>query len=288
MQERDHYLWSAGLFSLASHLIAFLQFWIDFPSMGLPSRWFLQFALLMSASLTCAVLQFLLFRNGVTRSVLAAVRLLVLFVAIYPLGNYANIRTTLVASFVFETMIYYPMPASVAASLAVVAGSLFLRNTAPAWDRAVVTVSLDNLLFVGFYPLVVMVLGAFLKDAQRLAAERKKLIEQLRQASTSLVETNIALQEHVVRGEEQAKLLERERISRELHDTIGYALMNIIVTMKASLELSRSDTERMRDFMTKGIEQAQKGLSETRSALRTLRATAPQPLSLVASVDRGR
>ena len=286
MQKRDYYLWSAVLFSVASHVVAFLQFSINFANLELPDRWFLQFTVLIGGSLACALLQFLLRRIEVAQAVLLLLRLLLLFIATYPLGNSMNVRTTLIASFVFEAMIYYAMPASIVGCLALIAASLLVRTVGPAWNRQVVTVSLDSILFMGFYPFIIMVLGAFLKNAQRLAADRKKLIEQLRQASTSLVETNILLQEHVVRGDEQAKLLERERISRELHDTIGYALMNIIVTMKASLELSRSDTERMRDFMTKGIEQAQKGLAETRGALRTLRATAAQPLSLIASVDR--
>jgi signal transduction histidine kinase len=284
--KRDTYLWSAILFSAASHIVAFLQFSISFASLQLPERWFLQFAILVGASFACALLQFLLRRSEVVQAVLLFVRLLVLFIATYPLGNSTTVRTTLVASFVFETMIYYAMPASMIGSLALIAASLFLRTTGPAWDRQVATVSLDSLLFTGFYPLIIMVLGAFLKNARQLAADRKTLIEQLRQASTSLVKTNIQLQEHVVRGEEQAKLLERARISRELHDTIGYTLMNIIATMKASLELSRSDTDRMREFMTKGIEQAQKGLMETREALRTLRAAVPQPLSLIETVDR--
>ncbi|MGA2974954.1 MAG: sensor histidine kinase [Spirochaetia bacterium] len=286
MLKRDYYLWSALLFSLASHCIAFLQFTINFHNLNVPQRWFIQFTVLAAGSLACAVLQFLLFRREGARVGFLVLRLFLLFIATYPLGNYVNVRTTLLTSLVFEIMIYYPVPASYILSSVLIAASLLLRKTGPSWEEQVGSITLDNLLFMGFYPLVIMVLGAFLKNAQRLAAERKKLVELLRQASTNLVETNIRLQEHVVRSEEQAKLLERERISRELHDTIGYTLMNIIATMKASMELAKSDTEKMRDFMTQGIEQAQKGLAETRTALRTLRSTTPQPLSLIAVVNR--
>jgi len=286
MQKRDSYLWFALLFSVASHVVAFVQFSIRFPMLGFPARWQTQFGLLVAGSLACAVLQFILYRRDIAQAMLVLVRLLFLFVATYPLGNAVNVRTTLVASFVFEAMIYYPLPWALIASVGLIVASVLLRSGGSVWNVQSSSASLDTVLFLGFYPLTVMLLGFFLRNAQRLAADRKRLIEQLRQASTSLVETNILLQENVVRGEEQAKLLERGRISRELHDTVGYALMNIIVTMKASLELSHSDGERMREFMTKGIEQAQKGLADTRSALRALRAVAAQPLSLVSSVDR--
>ncbi len=286
MQKRDFYLWSALLFSLTSHVVAFLQFSINFPNLGLPARWFLQFTILAAGSLLCAVAQFLLHPRGAPQALILLLRLLLLFIATYPLGNYINVRTTLLTSLVFECMIYFTLPLGLAVSIAVIAASLLLRSSGPSWEQPAGSISLDNLLFMGFYPLVVMVLGATLKVAQRLAGERKRLVEQLRRASRNLVETNIALQEHVMRGEERATLLERERISRELHDTIGYTLMNIIATMKASLELSKSDTDRMREFMTKGIEQAQMGLAETRSALRALRSTTPQRLSVIAAVDR--
>ncbi len=256
---RDYYLWSALVFSLASHAIAFLQFSIRFSDLGLPARWHEQFALLVSASAACAVLQFVLHRREIPRGVFFVLRPLVLFVATYPLGNSVIVRTTLLSALVFESMIYYSIPAGLSISAVLVAASLLFRGGSQSWDQPAASVSMDNLLFMGFYPLVVMALGAFLKNAQRLAAERKRLVEQLRQAGRSLVETNIQLQEHVIRSEEQGKLLERERISRELHDTIGYTLMNIIATMKASMELARSDSGRMREFMTKGIEQAQKG-----------------------------
>jgi len=286
MQKRDSYLWFALLFSAVSHVVAFLQFTASFSALGVPARWHLQFGLLVGGSLACAVFQFALHRRDMAQTILVLLRFLFLFIATYPLGNALNVRATLAATFVLEAMIYYPVRWALVPSLALVAASVFLRNGVSVWNARSTAASLDTLLFLGFYPLAVMFLGLLLKNAQRLAAERKRLIEQLRQASTSLVETNIRLQEHVVRGEEQAKMLERGRISRELHDTVGYALMNIIVTMKASLELSHSDGERMREFMAKGIKQAQKGLADTRGALRELRAVAAQPLSLVASVGR--
>lgn len=286
MPRRDYYLWSALLFSLVSHGIAFLQFAINFGNLSLPDRWYLQFTILISLSLVFAVCQFVLYGREAALGAFGLARLGILLLATYPLGNYVNVRTTLLASLVFETMIYGSAPVSYILSAAMIAACLFIRRTGPLWDQRIGGITLDNLLFMGFYPLIVMVLGGLLKNAQRLASERKRLVEQLRKASTSLVETNIQLQEHVVRSEEQAKLLERERISRELHDTIGYTLMNIIATMKASMELSRTDTGRMLDFMGQGIQQAQKGLAETRAALRAMRGASARPLSLVTTLNR--
>jgi signal transduction histidine kinase len=286
MQKRESSLLLAAIFSLVIYAFAFVQFSINFANFGLPDRWFLQFGILLVSSLICTALQFLLQKNEIVVSLLFLLRLVILLVATHPLGNYINIRAALLTSLVFETMMYYSIPVSFFISAAMIAVCLFSHRTGPSWDQQISDFTVDNLLFMGFSPLIVMVLGAFLQNARRLAFERKKLALQLRKASTNLVETNIALQEHIVRSEERAKLLERERISRELHDSIGYTLMNIIATMKASMELAKSDRGRMRDFMIQGIEQAHKGMAETRTALRALRSISPDPPGVITAVNR--
>jgi len=286
MESRDRYLLLALVFSIVSHCIAFLQFMLQFPTLGLPDRWFAQFSILLCLSLTTAICQFLFQHHEVARVSLVITRIILLLVITYPLGASINVRTTLLASLLFENMIYLSFPAGLVISLLLVAASLTTPLVTYAWQQKQELATADNLLFLAYYSGTIMILGALLKNAQRLANERKKLVEQLRLAGTQLVETNIRLQEHVVKSEDQAKLLERERISRELHDTIGYTLMNIIATMKASMELAKSDTTKMRDFMTQGIEQAQKGLAETRAALRAMRSATTTPRSLVTSVNR--
>jgi signal transduction histidine kinase len=282
----DRYLFLALAFSIVSHVIAFLQFVLHFQALAVPDRWFVQFTLLMALSLMTALLQFLLQESQMARSSLVIARAVLLLVITYPLGDYVNVRTTLLASLLFENMIYLSFPAGLIVSFILIAASLLSPRVNHAWERLTDRVSADNLLFLSFYPCTILVLGTLLKNAQRLAQDRKRLVEQLRLASSQLVDTNILLQEHAVKSENQATLLERERISRELHDTIGYTLMNIIATMKASMELAKSDPRRMRDFMTQGIEQAQKGLAETRAALRAMRSTTTPAPSLVTAVNR--
>jgi signal transduction histidine kinase len=286
MITRDRYLLLALAFSIASHAVAFLQFLLRAPTPDIPERWAVQFAILLSLSLVVGVCQYLFQATPLARSSLVAVRAVLLLAATYPLGGAIDVRTTLLTSLLFECMIYLSFPAGLVVSALLMAASLASPLVNRSWEREMSRASPDRLLFMVFYPCTVMALGILLKNAQRLAQDRKRLVEQLRQASSRLVDTNILLQEHAVRSENQATLVERERISRELHDTIGYTLMNIIATMKAAMELSRSDPERMRDFMTQGIDQAQKGLGETRAALRAMRSTAAPPRSLVTSVSR--
>ena len=271
--KRDSLIWLALLFSFVSHVISFLQFCISFEGLQVPERWFGQFTFLVACSMLAASLQFLLYKQWSALYICLASRFFILFFATYPMGNFIAVKTTLLTSLVFETMIYSTFPFSLIISTAFIAMSIIIRKSGSAWDRQVMWISFDNLLFVGFYPLIAMVLGGALKDAYMKASERRKLIEQIRSSSMNLVDTNIKLQEYIIKSEENTKLQERERISRELHDTIGYTLMNIIVLLKACMELAKTDTTTVFNLMAQGIDQAQKGLAETRVALRAIRST---------------
>ena len=253
---------------------------------NVPSRWSGQFAILIGISLLFAFLQFSLNRNRIAVYISIFIRAFLLIIATFPQGSSMNVRTTLLASLVFETIIDTPVFVGSLLSTALIILAVMIRWTGPSWDKASGVTPYDALLFTAFYPLMIIALAAFLKNTQALSRERKELFEQLQQASTNLVETNLLLQKHIVESEEQAKVAERARISRELHDTIGYTLMNIIATLKASQELSKTDLAEMREFMSRSIEQAQKGLVDTRAALRAMRVATSQPQPLVALVNR--
>jgi signal transduction histidine kinase len=283
---RNYYRVSVLVFCVASHAVALAQFTLAFDSLGLPQRWYGQFVFLLVCAVVAGAAQYVLAQRGVAPYFLQAVRLLLLILATYPLGSHLPIRATLLSALVFEIMMQIDPPVSVIAALVVVALTVALQRPHWAWEDQTTSPPLDSLLFLAFYPLVVMILGALLKQNQRMAEDRKRLVDRLKHASTSLVQTNLSLQEHILTAEEHARLRERQRISRELHDTTGYTLMNIVAMIKASVELSGSDIPRMREFLAKTAEHAQRGLQETRTALRAMRTEEREAPSLVTSVSR--
>lgn len=285
MKKREHVLWVAVGFSLLSHLIVFLQTLFSFPALGIPEEWRGQLFALLGISFSIGVVQFVFYRRRTTLLTMILLRVIALTVATYSLRDSPFARTALLSSLVFEIIIYLELPYAVGASalaiaLALAAGS---RALTAAGFRLMAP---DGLLVTLFFPLMIIALGALLKRFQRLASERERLVDQLGRAGAQLVEANISLQDHILRGEEQARSLERERISRELHDTVGYTLMNIIALLKASVELASKDLDKMIEFLQQGIAQAQKGLSETRTALRALRTADRERPSIVRALSR--
>ncbi len=285
MKKSDFHLVVALAYSIISHGIAFLQFTLRFRSFELPERWYGNAAFLLALSLACSAVLFFR-RRQLERAFLLFVRFALLLLIGYPLGDYVGVELTLLAALVLEITAYYATLPGLLLSAVVIGVVLSNQVAVDVWERHAPEVSLENLLFMGAYPLVITALGLLLKHHRKVAEDRRLLIEQLKTASTRLVDTNIQLQEYVILRQEQTILLERKRISREIHDIIGHTLMSIIMMMKAALNLAGRDGAQVREFLEHTREQAEKGLAETRRAVRILRSATVPGVTLVEAVSR--
>jgi signal transduction histidine kinase len=87
----------------------------------------------------------------------------------------------------------------------------------------------------------------------------------------SLMKANMDFQMYANNIESESTAKERNRITRELHDTIGYSLTNVIVMMKAGKVLARKDPGELDSLFQKVGDQAEEALNRTRQILHLLR-----------------
>lgn len=73
-----------------------------------------------------------------------------------------------------------------------------------------------------------------------------------------------------VRSESAAE--ERNRITGELHDTVGYALTNIMIMMDVAKTTLRQDPDSLESIIDKARDQSERTLNETRQILHRLRS----------------
>lgn len=127
--------------------------------------------------------------------------------------------------------------------------------TISRWDIARVTPGL--LIGFGFQWLVAMAIYLFISSVIRTSEERGALVAKLEAAQREL---RAAREKDV----ELAALRERERLARDLHDSLGHALTTIAVQLEAIQRLYRVDPER-------GAEHVEELKALTRSSLADLR-----------------
>ena len=110
----------------------------------------------------------------------------------------------------------------------------------------------------------------------------QRTIRDLNRAFDNLTTSNLGLQSYAARAEDESAQNERNRITRELHDSVGYAMTNIAMTMNASMVLLKSqDNGTLENLIENTRQTANKCLQETRSTLYKLRSIDdPRPVGL--------
>jgi signal transduction histidine kinase len=142
---------------------------------------------------------------------------------------------------------------------------------------------LEEALYAGFvYAGINIFFGAFAATMRRVDAARRKsdsLLQELREAHEQL-------QEYALRVEELTVVEERNRLSREMHDTIGHRLTVASVQLEGAQRLCALDPERAAGIIGTVRGQVREALSELRSTVATLRAPVEADLHLRSSLTR--
>lgn len=106
-----------------------------------------------------------------------------------------------------------------------------------------------------------------------LAVSSEKARGEVQRLAGELTEANRKLREYAVQAEELAATRERNRLAREIHDTLGHYLTVVNVQIEAARALQERDLTRMRDALAKAQSLTQEGLREIRNSVAALRAS---------------
>ncbi len=102
--------------------------------------------------------------------------------------------------------------------------------------------------------------------------ERNRLFTQLTQANGELEEAHRQLAQSVAQEQELAVLHERTRLAREMHDTIGHALVLISVKLEAAQRLRTRDPERCDHELESTKQIARETMTALRASIADLRS----------------
>ncbi|GCE30241.1 sensor histidine kinase YxjM [Dictyobacter alpinus] len=116
--------------------------------------------------------------------------------------------------------------------------------------------------------------------------ERTRLFRELSEANVQLEEAHRRLEQSVEQEQELAVLRERTRLAREMHDTLGHALVLIAVKLEAAQRLRQRDPERCDQELesTKGI--ARESMAGLRASIADLRSPALEHERIQQALER--
>lgn len=149
----------------------------------------------------------------------------------------------------------------------------------PSVDRASllglrdVLVSVAEVFFIAY---LVLELQNALKESQRI----RRLNGELTESRDKLAVANAQLQIYSGRAEETAKIKERNRLAREIHDTVGHCLTGLSLGLAATRELFKRSPERVEDQIQRLEYLSSQGLDDIRRSLKELRPDSLDGLGL--------
>jgi signal transduction histidine kinase len=140
----------------------------------------------------------------------------------------------------------------------------------------------EGLIAAFLYGVLYTFIGAFAGALTRADRDRRRseaLVAELQAAHQQL-------QEYALRIEEMAVVEERNRLAREMHDTLGHRLTVASVQLEAAQRLCPSDAERAAGMVGTVREQVSEALRELRATVATLRTPVEVDLELGSALRR--
>jgi signal transduction histidine kinase len=132
-----------------------------------------------------------------------------------------------------------------------------------------------------YFAAAVIVVSLFISTSLGVVGYFVWRLSQAEQSQRQqLAIANGQLRRQAIQREELTISRERNRLARELHDTLAHSLSGVTVQIEAARALWPSDPEAAEVMLSRADDMARTGLTEARRALQSLRATPLQDLGL--------
>lgn len=266
------YMFLLGV-SISIHLFVFFDYRFLSENWNHPSIWNLQSYVLIILSFIVSIL--LIFFKKI-RLFLLFLKFIFLVLLGYPLGEYLNIETILMVSIILETIYFLPKYYGGMLSLCFILITFFNQKEGISWGISFGKPDTHQLLFFIFTSFLILSMSIFLKNIFKKIEENVFNVNRLDNAVKELTDINLDFQNYAASIENSAIENERKRISREMHDIIGYTLTNQLMIIQAIISMKKELPTEIENLLLQSQKQTKDGMQQARNALYKLRAFTPE------------
>lgn len=255
--------------SIALHSVAAVLIWIDFRETSVVGvQWSGDAIGLVCVSLVLSGVAHLLKGDAWGIRIASLFRTVNVVLIGFPMGNQVGATVALAMSLSLDVSLHCAT-AEVAAMVTLFTVGVFSLYRGPilAWGYELPPPALGHKLVLLCLPWGSTFLGSALRWSFRRLVLYRKNVEALNDAISRLTEANRKFQDYAVSVETESAARERNRVVREIHDTLGYSIATAMITMEAASAASVISAEKTKEILRGG----RKHLAESRSEIhRTL------------------
>jgi signal transduction histidine kinase len=258
------------LLLIALHALAALLFFRDARLLQAAEDWTSQFLFLVACSLGCA-LAAPFFRKRAISAVLLGFQAFLLAVADYPEGSGTALAGTFTCILLLCAIGNFRIPILLVPFCSTASVFLFRLRPIRAWGAPPSVPSIADSLIVSAVAVVFTCLCLGARSWETEARRQRGRVASMDGSIASLLAANLDFQNYALESGERSTIAERKRLTRDIHDVVGYTLINLKMMLEAAIDRAGRTNRPLTELLVSACDQAQGGLSETRRVLRTLR-----------------
>ena len=152
--------------------------------------------------------------------------------------------------------------------------------------------SIQTLIYFIYNALNLMTVVCFILCCIIIIVSKEEIIEKnlelnkrLEIANTDLQRTNEELEKSLMDNARLAEIRERNRIAREIHDTLGHTLTGLAAGIDACIALAGDDKPALRNQLDLLSKVSRNGIKDIRMSVSSLRPDAPERLNLKNAIE---
>ncbi|GAA6619873.1 sensor histidine kinase [Scytonema sp. NUACC26] len=211
--------------------------------------------------------------HKITKIFYTAIEIFLILIIVFFSGRTARLFPFPYLIFVTRSCFIFQLPGRLIS--AIISFILFLLTFRRRLERMVVSpIEQERLWF--FILSFVLVFGLILVFILLLM----NAVLSERQSREKLAVANEKLRQYALQIENQATLEERNRIAREIHDSLGHSLTALNLQLETALKLWQSNPEKAKTFLVTAKELGSSALQDVRQSVSTMRSHPLQEKSL--------
>jgi len=258
------------LFSILLQGISILQYlWKN--EEALIIDWVPQYIAVVAVSIACTAFQYLI-RNRKGRYGLFFFRFLLILIIHFPASFYIGLKQMFLIAFLLDLSFLLPFPLSGLISFLTFTAVYSINTASQYWARQIPLPVLHDILYVSVYSLLTVVFFTLFRYFYEIYSEQEDLIRRLNRTINKLTDANSGFQHYIRIVEEKSTEDERNRIIREIHDSIGYTLTTVMMLSTSLLESEKENlSSDLKEVLQNISSYSKNGLNDMRIVLRILK-----------------
>ena len=140
----------------------------------------------------------------------------------------------------------------------------------------------DSLNMVTFIVYIILLVRMQFNEKERILS----LNEKLNMTNDELKQANVQLEKYAKESEKAAETRERNRLAREIHDTLGHSLTGIATGIEACTTLMDVAPEATKEQLRVIAEIARQGITDVRRSVKALRPDALEKMDLEKALEQ--